>query len=198
MKSLRASWCVLGLIAWFSGCSTEDNLPPPSAVTGGSSSTGGLGAKASSGGATGSGGTATGGSGTSGGTPPVGGTSSGGAGGSGLDTGGAPAQGGSGGAPALGGSSGAPAGGAPSAGSAGVPSAGGGGGGGGGPVAEEPKLVTSADNAFWKVGTLTTGATGTAEVTVSATGTQSWLGFGGTFNEAGWDALSVLPEEQRL
>ena len=59
-------------------------------------------------------------------------------------------------------------------------------------VVDKPDVVTSANNAFWQKGTLTKGATGNADVTVSDTATQSWLGFGGTFNEAGWDALSVL------
>jgi len=56
-----------------------------------------------------------------------------------------------------------------------------------------PDLVTSSDGAFWKTGTVTTVTTGTADVTAdAATKKQRWDGFGGTFNEAGWDALSVL------
>ena len=54
-------------------------------------------------------------------------------------------------------------------------------------------MVTSADGAFWKTGTLTPTTSGTADVTADdASLKQRWDGFGGTFNEAGWDALSVL------
>ncbi len=204
MKNLRASWCVVGsLMAWFLACSAEDDMPPPSGPSGSgnASSSGGASAPASSGGAPGSGGNATGGPSTSGGTPPGGGNSAGAGGSSPVSGGAPPVSGGSAGTAASGGSSGAPVagmpgGGAPGGGSAGLSSVGG--GSGGGAVVDEPELVTSADDAFWKVGSWTMGATGTAAVTVSATGTQSWLGFGGTFNEAGWDALSVLPEDQRL
>jgi len=56
-----------------------------------------------------------------------------------------------------------------------------------------PDVVTSADGAFWKTGTLTPTTSGTADVTADdASLKQRWDGFGGTFNEAGWDALSVL------
>lgn len=56
-----------------------------------------------------------------------------------------------------------------------------------------PPLITSADGAFWKTGTVTPVTTGTADVTADdASKNQQWNGFGGTFNEAGWDALSVL------
>ncbi len=42
---------------------------------------------------------------------------------------------------------------------------------------------------FWKVGTPTE-ATGNADITVTDTQVlQDWSGFGGTFNEKGWDAL---------
>ncbi len=64
-------------------------------------------------------------------------------------------------------------------------------------MVEEPQLITSSNNNFWKIGTLTVGATGNADVTVSENGNTTWYGFGGTFNEAGWDALSVLSEDQR-
>jgi len=60
-----------------------------------------------------------------------------------------------------------------------------------------PDVVTSADGAFWKTGTLTA-ATGTADVTADDTSLkQRWDGFGGTFNEAGWDALLTLSEADR-
>jgi glucosylceramidase len=84
-----------------------------------------------------------------------------------------------------GGSSGAPA-------AGGTPAAGGSSGG------DLPTLVTSADNAFWKVGTFTEVTSGTADVTANeSTKNQRWDGFGGCFNEAGWDALSVLSEADR-
>ena len=54
-----------------------------------------------------------------------------------------------------------------------------------------PQVITSSDGNLWKTGTYTTGATGTADITVTD-GTQKWTGFGGTFNEAGWDALKAL------
>jgi glucosylceramidase len=60
-------------------------------------------------------------------------------------------------------------------------------------VVNLPDVVTSADGAFWKTGTLTAATSGTADVTADDTALkQRWDGFGGTFNEAGWDALSVL------
>jgi glucosylceramidase len=65
------------------------------------------------------------------------------------------------------------------------------------PLPPAPQVVTSSDGALWMTGTYTTGAAGNADVTVSDSGNQPWLGFGGTFNEAGWDALGVLTEAQR-
>jgi glucosylceramidase len=67
------------------------------------------------------------------------------------------------------------------------------GGGTGGAAVAEPQLVTSAQNAYWQVGTLTEVTTGNADVTVNDTNVlQTWSGFGGTFNEAGWDVLQLL------
>src|SRR6187551_3643693 len=61
-----------------------------------------------------------------------------------------------------------------------------------------PDVVTSADGAFWKTGTLTPTTSGTADVTADdASLKQRWDGFGGTFNEAGWDALAVLSDADR-
>jgi glucosylceramidase len=61
-----------------------------------------------------------------------------------------------------------------------------------------PALVTSGPGAYWQIGTLAPKSGGTATVTVDpASSFQKWIGFGGTFNEAGWDALSVLPEAER-
>src|SRR5690606_12840855 len=65
------------------------------------------------------------------------------------------------------------------------------------PLPPPPQVVTSSDGAFWVTGTYTTGAEGNADVTVSDNGNQPWLGFGGTFNEAGWDALLELSEGDR-
>ena len=70
---------------------------------------------------------------------------------------------------------------------------------GGSAVVNLPDVVTSANGAFWKVGTLTASATGTADVTADdASLKQRWDGFGGTFNEAGWDALAVLTDAEKL
>jgi glucosylceramidase len=119
---------------------------------------------------------------------------SGGAAGAGLAgaAGAAGAGGGVGGgtAGAAGGSSGG-------AGAAGAGAAGGRGGGSAGSAgggAAMPALVTSAANAYWNTqGTLTTLTSGTADLTVDEnTRYQRFDGFGGTFNEMGWDALSVL------
>jgi len=67
-------------------------------------------------------------------------------------------------------------------------------GGAGTAAVDLPPFVTSAANDYWnttgKVDTLTTG---TATLTVdTATKHQQFVGFGGCFNEMGWDALSVL------
>src|SRR5690606_10176164 len=60
-----------------------------------------------------------------------------------------------------------------------------------------PELVTSGVNDYWKVGTLTD-ATGNATLSVDEGSTfQEWTGMGGTFNEAGWDALAVLDAAER-
>ena len=57
--------------------------------------------------------------------------------------------------------------------------------------------MTSAPNAYWKPGQVTKVSTGTANVNVDQnTKYQRWDGFGGAFNEAGWDALSVLSPDQ--
>jgi glucosylceramidase len=75
-----------------------------------------------------------------------------------------------------------------------------GGSGGGAPPPEpvvEPTLITSGENDFWQIGEPTMGG-GDANVTVNADQElQDWLGFGGTFNEAGWEALSHLSEADR-
>jgi glucosylceramidase len=66
------------------------------------------------------------------------------------------------------------------------------------PPVELPELVTSGQGAYWQEGALTTDATGAASITINdATAYQEWTGMGGTFNEAGWDALAVLDAAER-
>jgi glucosylceramidase len=66
------------------------------------------------------------------------------------------------------------------------------------PPVERPALVTSGAGAYWQTGTLTAMSGGQATVTVNAATThQDWIGFGGTFNEMGWDALSELSAADR-
>ena len=73
-----------------------------------------------------------------------------------------------------------------------------GGTGGSTGVYTEPTLVTSAESAYWTVGTPTEVTTGTADVTVdSSTTYQTWEGFGGAFNELGWSYLSSLSQGDR-
>jgi len=146
--------------------------------TGGSSTVPGAGGATNGvgGGSNGVGGSATGTSGGSNGS--TGGSATGTSGGSNGTTGGSTSTGTAGSAPTAGTSS----------------------TGGGGSVTPVtlPDVVTSADGAFWKVGTLTA-ATGTADVTADdGSLKQRWDGFGGTFNEAGWDALSVLTDAERV
>jgi glucosylceramidase len=68
-----------------------------------------------------------------------------------------------------------------------------------GGTASAMRLVTSAQNAYWNTnGALTVVTTGTAEVTVNeATMNQTWEGFGGSFNERGWDYLQMLSQADR-
>jgi glucosylceramidase len=64
---------------------------------------------------------------------------------------------------------------------------------------DPPTLVTSAPGAYWKTdGALTVVTSGNADVTVDDTATaQIWEGFGGAFNEMGWNDLSMLSEADR-
>jgi glucosylceramidase len=145
---------------------------------------------------TGGGSPAAGGSpGTGGGSPGTGGGSPGGSAGSPGAGGGSPgaggsagsSAGGSAGSPGAGGSAGSPAGG--SAGSA----TGGSAGSAGAPSLTLPLLVTSANNALWQKGTITAASGGTATITVNdSQAHQTFLGFGGSFNEKGWSYLSQL------
>lgn len=66
------------------------------------------------------------------------------------------------------------------------------------PLDPEPTLVTSGQDAYWQEGEVTQVNGGNAESRVDLGQVhQNWLGFGGTFNEAGWDALSVLEASER-
>lgn len=61
-----------------------------------------------------------------------------------------------------------------------------------------PPLVTSAQGAYWQPGEWTEGGGGNADVTVNETSAnQTWEGWGGTFNEKGWEALKSVSDEDR-
>jgi glucosylceramidase len=160
-----------------------------------SSTTGG---PAGAGGGTGSGapGGGSGGAG-SGAAPSTGGASPGGSG-----NGGSANAGGAGGAPTAGG-----AGGAPNAGGAGGTPGTGGTGGEPPVIVEKIPLVTSGQGTacaptldgctYWRTDGALTDSTANADVTVSDTTKQVFTGFGGSFNEEGWQVLSQLtPAEQ--
>jgi glucosylceramidase len=64
------------------------------------------------------------------------------------------------------------------------------------PVAE-PVLITSVNNAFWRTATPME-VTTNADITVNDTQVlQTFTGFGGTFNEKGWEALAALSQADR-
>jgi glucosylceramidase len=169
--SLLGAWAVCFAV----GCGSSDNgdsKPPPGGVAGSGTGTAG---GPSAGGANAAAGSA-------GATTPNGGaagSSSSQAGASGSGTAGSGIGGSSTGGSSTGGNGN-------SAGAA------------GGPGPERPALVTSGPGAYWKPGTLSPMSGGTATITVDPTKSlQKWIGFGGTFNEAGWDALSVLSQADR-
>ena len=182
----------LGLAFFIAACGTSAPQPPASGQAG-----------AANHGASGS--TSTPGTGGSSTVPGAGGATSGvggapsGAGGSSSGVGGAATNPTGGSGPGASGGSNSSTGGS-ATGTAGSGSqAGGSSTGGGGTVPPVlPDVVTSANGAFWKVGTLTASTSGTADVTADdASLKQRWDGFGGTFNEAGWDALAVLSDADR-
>lgn len=71
-------------------------------------------------------------------------------------------------------------------------------GGTGGSTLALPVLVTSAPSAYWKTDGQLAEASGNADITVNDTAiAQSWEGFGGAFNEMGWNYLSILNEADR-
>lgn len=69
----------------------------------------------------------------------------------------------------------------------------------GAPPEPEPTLITSGQGNYWVVGEVTESAGGgAATITVNQDeALQDWIGFGGTFNEAGWDALKEVSAEDR-
>jgi len=197
MKRLRISTHVTWFAFVFAACSSSestDGSPAPS--TGGSTSVPGTGgvSNAGRGGSTGGSVVApptTGGSTTTGGVAPVNGGSGG------ASTGGANTQTPGGTAGMSPGNGGSALGGESSTGGSPAGEAGAGGSGGSGPAVVEPVLVTSTNNAFWKAGTPTE-VTTAADITVNdSKALQDWSGFGGTFNEKGWDALGALSAEDR-
>ncbi len=117
-----------------------------------------------------------------------------------LPGGGGPGVGGGG--PGVGGGGPGVGGGGPN-GTGGAPGVGGTPGTGGGVTTEgepipKPLLITSAVGAFWKTDVDPTPGTGTATVTVDpAAELQSWVGWGGTFNEVGWNELMKLDATER-
>jgi len=169
-------------------------------TTGGMTGTTG-GMTGTTGGMTGTTGGAGGTSGGAGGATATGGRSMGGRGGGTGTTGGMGPTGGStgtaGGAGPTGGAGGAAGGGGPTGGNGGDTGGATGTGGSTGTAEPEPVLITSSDGNWWKEGTVTTGS-GNATVTVNADQTyQKWIGFGGSFNEKGWDAMAKLSAADR-
>ena len=172
-------------------------------MQGGGTGTGGSAAGGTGGSAVGGGGSAAGGTvGGAGGAGAIGGSAVGGVGGSGVGGVGGTAMGGVGGGAvggsAVGGSGGGGTGGSGAGGRGGATGGGGGatGGAGTGGSVVLPELVTSAQNAYWVTGQVTKVTSGTADLNVDKNTTyQRWDGFGGTFNEMGWDALSVVSSE---
>jgi glucosylceramidase len=182
MKSpyrLACSFLVASLLAACSSGQSTTGAGGSGSGTGGSTGTGGSGTgTGGSGTGTGGSGTGTGGSGTgtggsgasSGGSTGTGGISPTGSGGSGTGTGGS----GTGTGGSVGGSTGS---------------------GGTGPASMT--LITSVSGATWKTGTITT-VTSSADMTVvDGTTYQTIDGFGGAFNEMGWDDLMQLSATDR-
>lgn len=66
------------------------------------------------------------------------------------------------------------------------------------PLVPEPRLITSGRGSYWQEGQITELMGGDPDLLVDEDATfQDWQGFGGTFNEAGWDALSVIDAAER-
>ncbi len=66
------------------------------------------------------------------------------------------------------------------------------------PPPPPPSVIVSSEDDYWQPGEVVVVVSGTPNFSVT-TGTkhQQWLGFGGTFNEAGWDALAAIPATER-
>ncbi len=65
-------------------------------------------------------------------------------------------------------------------------------------IVTEPEVITSSNGNWWQEVTPTKASGGNASVTVNPNNThQTWIGFGGCFNEKGWVALSDLSAEER-
>ena len=188
MTRSREATFGIGLAFFFAACSSSSPSSQTPGQAGGSSLGGGAHTAGASGNSAGSSANNTAGTGVG----DTAGSSNGSSGSSGTTGGSSGTTAGTSGT-----SAGTSAGGSASAGSNGQ--AGGSSAAGSGTVVVNlPDVVTSADGAFWKTGTLTPTTSGTAEVTADdASVKQRWDGFGGTFNEAGWDALMVLSETDR-
>lgn len=61
----------------------------------------------------------------------------------------------------------------------------------------QPRLIVSGPEAYWQAGTFTAVDETPEQLIDEAIVLQGWLGFGGTFNEKGWDALSLLAPAER-
>src|SRR5688572_239098 len=157
-----------------------------------------------------------GGSGSGGGPSPASGGTTSGVGGAGASTGGAGAGGTSGGAggnanPGTGGDATGTGGASGTGGSAatgGAAGTGGNAGSGGAPVVvEKPPLVTSGQGSacsptlegcsYWRTDGAVSDSAANADVTVTTTARQVFTGFGGSFNEEGWQVLLDLTEPER-
>ena len=159
-------------------------------ATGGSTAPGSGGSVAGgSGSSAGSSGTSAGGSG--GGSPgDSGGTSAGGSGGGTVGGSGGKAAGGDGGSSV---GTGGSAVGSTGSGAGGQAGGTGGQAGATGGSSDTVELMVSGPDAYWSKGDVTKVTSGTADVNVDKNTTyQRWDGFGGCFNEQGWDALSAV------
>ncbi len=137
-------------------------------------------------------GTGTGGTTAAGGTI---GTGSGGAGGVVGSGGTTPGAGGT--APGAGGTTSGAGGTTPGAGGT-TPGSGGTSPGTGGSAPVPSSVVVSSPSGYWMNGALTTVTSGNANVTVNDTQTaQTWVGFGGAFNEIGWNVMQSLSQSDR-
>ena len=60
-------------------------------------------------------------------------------------------------------------------------------------------LIISGKNHGWIKNTISSSMSGNPNLWINSNVQyQKWDGFGGTFNEAGWDALSILSEYDRI